>query len=83
MLPRPGPALVAETGDPPRVVAHAAYVRGRGNSAEVAFMVADELQGQGISSTLLAHLAAVAQHNGIETFTAEVMPHVTGLKPSA
>ncbi len=67
-------ALVAETGDPPRIVAHAAYVRGVGARAEVAFLVADELQGQGISTTLLAHLAAVAQRNGIETFTAEVMP---------
>jgi GNAT superfamily N-acetyltransferase len=67
-------ALVAETGDPPRIVAHAAYVRGVGARAEVAFLVADELQGRGISTTLLAHLAAVAQRNGIETFTAEVMP---------
>ncbi len=58
-------ALVAETGDPPRIVAHAAYVRGVGARAEVAFLVADELQGQGISTTLLAHLAAVAERNGI------------------
>ncbi len=35
-------ALVAETGEPPRViVAHAAYVRDRADRAEVAFLVAD------------------------------------------
>ena len=67
-------ALVAETGEQPRITAHAAYVRGHGTSAEVAFLVADELQGQGISSTLLVHLAEVARRNGIETFTAEVLP---------
>jgi acetyl coenzyme A synthetase (ADP forming)-like protein len=67
-------ALVAETGQPPRVVAHAAYVREMSESAEVAFLVADEFQGHGISTTLLAHLAAVAERHGITTFTAQVLP---------
>ncbi len=67
-------ALVAETGTPPRIVAHAAYVRSGRDRAEVAFLVADEFQGHGIATTLLAHLAAIAEHNGVSTFTAEVMP---------
>ena len=67
-------ALVAETGSPARIVAHAAYIRTDGESAEVAFLVADEFQGHGIATTLLAHLASVAEHNGITSFTAEVMP---------
>jgi acetate---CoA ligase (ADP-forming) len=67
-------ALVAESGTPCSVVAHAAYVRQEGKSAEVAFMVADAWQGRGISTILLAHLAEVAHRHGISTFTAEVLP---------
>ncbi len=67
-------ALIAETGTPPQVVAHAAYIRCSADQAEVAFLVSDALQGHGIATTLLAHLAEVAVRNGITTFIAEVMP---------
>ncbi len=67
-------ALVAETGTPAAIIAHAAYVRSAPDRAEIAFLVTDEFQGYGISSALLGHLAAVAERNGISTFTAEVMP---------
>jgi acetyl coenzyme A synthetase (ADP forming)-like protein len=67
-------ALVAETGVPRRILAHAAYIRIDATRAEVAFLVADEWQGHGIATILLAHLAAVAQGQGISTFTAEVLP---------
>ena len=65
----------AESGDGGRPVGHGAYVGTRPGRAEVAFAVADELQGQGLGTILLAHLAEVAQENGIEAFFAEVMPH--------
>ncbi|MBG6085677.1 bifunctional acetate--CoA ligase family protein/GNAT family N-acetyltransferase [Zhihengliuella flava] len=42
--------------------------------AEVAFNVADNTQGQGVGSILLEHLAAAARENGIERFSAEVLP---------
>jgi acetyl coenzyme A synthetase (ADP forming)-like protein len=67
-------ALVAVTGEPEQVIAHAAYARDGVDRAEVAFMVADTHQGHGISTILLAHLAGVAGSHGISTFTAEVMP---------
>jgi acetate---CoA ligase (ADP-forming) len=67
-------ALVAETGDPPAIVAHAAYIRESPDRAEVAFLVADAWQSRGISTILLAHLAALAEHQGIATLTAEVLP---------
>jgi acetyl coenzyme A synthetase (ADP forming)-like protein len=67
-------ALVAETGSPPSVLAHAAYARQDAHRAEVAFMVADDWQGRGISTILLAQLAEVASGHGIRTFTAEVLP---------
>jgi acetyl coenzyme A synthetase (ADP forming)-like protein len=67
-------ALVAEGGVPRRVLAHAAYIRIDATRAEVAFLVADEWQGRGIATILLAHLASVAEQHGISTFTAEVLP---------
>ncbi len=68
-------ALVAVTGEAKEIVAHAAYVRTGGERAEVAFVVADDWQGRGISTILLAHLAGVAERHNITTFTADVLPH--------
>ncbi len=66
-------ALVAEAGSPRTILAHAAYIRGEANTAEVAFMVADPWQGLGISTILLAQLAEMANRHGITTFIAEVL----------
>jgi acyl-CoA synthetase (NDP forming)/RimJ/RimL family protein N-acetyltransferase len=58
-----------------RIVALAEYERLRDPSvAEVAFAVADELQGRGIGTRLLEQLAARAGADGIERFVAEVLP---------
>jgi acetyl coenzyme A synthetase (ADP forming)-like protein len=67
-------ALVAESGSPREIVAHAAYIREDSERAEVAFLVADAWQGRGISTILLAHLAGLAAEHGITTFTAQVLP---------
>ena len=67
-------ALVVPSGGDHKLVAHAAYIRGHADRAEVAFLVADGWQGKGISTILLAQLAAVAQEHGISTFAAQVMP---------
>jgi acetyl coenzyme A synthetase (ADP forming)-like protein len=69
-----GRGLVAVAGDPERIVAHAAYVPEADGRAEVAFEVADDWQGRGIATVLLAHLAERAQRDGIDTFTATVLP---------
>ena len=67
-------ALVAESGSPLTIVAHAAYIRTDSDHAEIAFLVADSWQGYGISTILLAHLAGIAEAHGISMFTAEVLP---------
>lgn len=42
--------------------------------AEVAFVVGDQFQGQGVGSQLLWHLAAIARELGIRFLDAEVLP---------
>jgi acetyl coenzyme A synthetase (ADP forming)-like protein len=65
-------SLIGVKGE--RVVAAANYVRLReARSAEVAFAVADDLQGRGIATRLLEQLARTAEEVGIEEFIAEVM----------
>jgi acetyl coenzyme A synthetase (ADP forming)-like protein len=65
--------IVATRGDD-RIVAHATYGMATEDRAEVAFAVADEMQGMGIATTLLAHLAEAAEEAGILWFEAEVLP---------
>jgi acetate---CoA ligase (ADP-forming) len=65
--------IVATRGDD-RIVAHATYGMATEDRAEVAFAVADEMQGMGIATTLLAHLAEAAEDAGIHWFEAEVLP---------
>jgi succinyl-CoA synthetase alpha subunit/GNAT superfamily N-acetyltransferase len=43
-------------------------------TAEVAFLVDDAVQGLGLGSILLEHLAAAARERGVRTFVAEVLP---------
>lgn len=65
-------ALVAEAGG--KLVAVGRYERIPGTTeAEVAFVVADELQHRGIATLLLGYLAQAARVNGITTFIAETL----------
>jgi acetyl coenzyme A synthetase (ADP forming)-like protein len=58
-----------------QIAALASYVRLRDpTAAEVAFAVADELQGRGLGTRLLEQLAEAAAAVAIETFVAEVLP---------
>jgi acetyl coenzyme A synthetase (ADP forming)-like protein len=66
--------IVATTGPEERVIGHASYARLDADHAEVAFTIADEHQGRGLGTILLAHLAEMAAENGIQRFVAIVMP---------
>jgi acetyl coenzyme A synthetase (ADP forming)-like protein len=68
-------SLLAVTGADGRVVAHGMYVPDRADQAEIAFAVADALQGYGIATIMLAHLADRADAEGIHTLVAEVLPN--------
>jgi RimJ/RimL family protein N-acetyltransferase len=50
------------------------YIVVRPGTAELAFTVVDEYQGQGIAAALLRHLITLARAAGLHEFIAEVMP---------
>ena len=65
-------ALLARLGD--RVVAVAGYDRlNEPGVAEVAFAVADDMQGRGLATRMLEQLAEVAAERGVRRFDAEVL----------
>jgi acetyl coenzyme A synthetase (ADP forming)-like protein len=66
--------LIATRGEDAHLVAHAGYVRSGADRAEVAFAISAEMQGRGLGTILLAHLAEAADEQGIATLEAEVMP---------
>jgi GNAT superfamily N-acetyltransferase len=69
-------ALVAvvEEGDRQMIVGGGRYVVVQPGTAEVAFAVIDEFQGQGIGAALMRHLATIARHAGFTELIAEVLP---------
>jgi acetate---CoA ligase (ADP-forming) len=66
--------LVVTSGPEASIVGHGTYQSTGDGRAEVAFAVSDALQGQGLGTILLAHLAEAATENSIGTFYAEVLP---------
>jgi GNAT superfamily N-acetyltransferase len=64
-------AIVATTGDD--IVAVARYERTGDQVAEVAFVVADAMQGHGLGTLMLERLAEIALGNGIVRFEAEML----------
>src|SRR5947209_7092621 len=72
-------ALVVSSGG--QLIAVGRYERlgPEADDAEVAFVVEDAHQGQGIGSVLLEHLAAAARNAGIRRFVAEVLPENGGM----
>jgi GNAT superfamily N-acetyltransferase len=66
-------AVVEESGHA-AIVAGGRYIVQKPGTAEIAFLVIDDYQGQGIGAALLRHLAIVARDAGLKEFTAEVLP---------
>jgi RimJ/RimL family protein N-acetyltransferase len=64
---------VAEEEGHPAIVGGARYVVTAPGTAEVAFMVVDRYQGQGIGAALMRHLSFIAREAGLHELTAEVL----------
>jgi len=56
------------------IVGGARYITVQQDSAEVAFVVDDAHQGQGIGGALMRHLTIIARQNGFKELTADVLP---------
>ena len=68
-------ALVAviEAAGRASIVGGGRYVVGQPKEAEVAFVVVDQFQGQGVGAVLLRHLALLAKSAGLERLLADVL----------
>ena len=69
-------ALVAvvDEGCEPAIVGGARFIVTEPGQAELAFVVVDAYQGQGIGAALMRHLAVLARQSGIKQLVAEVLP---------
>jgi acyl-CoA synthetase (NDP forming)/GNAT superfamily N-acetyltransferase len=69
-----GYGLVALHGTEPRVVGHAMYAAIDERRVEVAFVLSDEMQGRGLGTVLLAHIAEAAAARGFDLMEADILP---------
>ena len=74
-------ALVAQIDEDGRaaIAGGGRYIVVRPGQAEIAFVVVDAYQGQGIGTTLMRHLAILARDAGLNELIAEVLPENTAM----
>ena len=65
--------VVLEEAERP-IIAGGRYIVSEPGGAEMAFVVEDAYQGQGIGSVLMRHLIEIARQAGLEKLHAEVLP---------
>lgn len=56
------------------------YIVVEPGQAEIAFIVIDAYQGQGVGTMLMRHLAAIARTTGLKSLVAEVLPENTAMR---
>jgi RimJ/RimL family protein N-acetyltransferase len=66
-------AVVVEDGKA-AIAGGGRYIVASPGQAEVAFTVADKYHGQGIGTTLMRHLVAIARDAGLKELVADVLP---------
>jgi len=74
-------AIVAEIPEDgsPIIAGGGRYILVHPDQAEVAFVVVDAYQGQGIGTILMRHLAVLARDAGLKELVAEVLPENTAM----
>ena len=61
------------------IVGGGRYIVVQPGQAEIAFVVVDAYQGQGIGTILMRHLAVLARDAGLKELVAEVLPENTAM----
>ena len=74
-------AIVAEISEDgrPVIAGGGRYIAIQSDQAEIAFVVVDAYQGQGIGTILMRHLAILARNAGLKELVAEVLPENTAM----
>ena len=74
-------AIVAEVEEDERpvIAGGGRYIVVQPGQAEIAFVVVDAYQGQGIGTILMRHLAVLARNAGLKELVAEVLPENTAM----
>ena len=74
-------AIVAEIAEDgcPVIVGGGRFIAIQPGQAEIAFVVVDAYQGQGIGTILMRHLAILARNAGLKELVAEVLPENTAM----
>ena len=75
-------ALVAEIDDggSRAIVGGGRYIVTQPGKAEIAFVVIDDYQGQGLGTLLMRHLAVIARASGLKELIADVLPENTAMR---
>jgi RimJ/RimL family protein N-acetyltransferase len=75
-------ALVAVANEDgrPVIIGGGRYIVVEPGQAEIAFVVIDAYQGQGVGTLLMVHLAAIARGAGLKELIAEVLPENTAMR---
>jgi RimJ/RimL family protein N-acetyltransferase len=74
-------AIVAEIAEDgrPVICGGGRFIVVKPGQAEIAFVVVDAYQGQGIGTILMRHLAVLARDAGLQELIAEVLPENTAM----
>ena len=74
-------ALIAEIDEDgnPAIAGSGRYILVQPGQAEIAFLVVDAYQGQGIGTILMRHLVVLARDAGLKELIAEVLPENTAM----
>ena len=62
------------------IVGGGRYIVTEPGKAEIAFIVIDDYQGQGLGTLLMHHLAVIARTAGLKELVAEVLPENTAMR---
>lgn len=71
---------LADEGGRKAIVGGGRYIVTEPGKAEIAFVVIDNYQGQGLGTLLMHHLAVIARASGLKELIAEVLPENAAMR---